>query len=116
MEEVEADVSDGIPAEVTVEIYSADDLIEPGRAQTIAKESPLALLESLNKLAGSITSETPLGPDENWQDPQNYQIEAIALAHGFRAYYERLQIGRAWLAGFARGPDNSSRADQEGPR
>lgn len=116
MEGEEADVSDRISAEVTVDQYNADDLLEPGRAQTIAKESPVALLDALNRLAGSITSETPLGPDESWHDPQNWQREAIALAHGFRAYYERLQIGRAWMAGFARGPDKSSRAAQEGPR
>jgi hypothetical protein len=116
MEGEEADVSDRISAEVTVDQYNADDLLEPGRAQTIAKESPVALLNALNRLAGCITRETPLGPDESWHDPQNWQTEAIALAHGFRAYYERLQIGRAWMAGFARGPDKSSRADQEGLR
>jgi hypothetical protein len=110
------EVSDRIPAEVTVDQYNADDLLEPGRAQAIAKESPVALLNALNKLAGSITRKMPLGPDESWHDPQNWQREAIALAHGFQAYYERLQIGRAWLAGFAKGPDKSSQVAQEGPR
>jgi hypothetical protein len=109
-------VSDRISAEVTVDQYNADDLLVPGRAQTIAKESPVALLAALNRLAGCITFETPLGPDEIWHDPQNWQTEAIALAHGFQAYYKHILIAKAWLDGFAKGSDNSSRADQEGLR
>jgi hypothetical protein len=51
---------------------------------------PGGILKVLRKCAGAITGKTPLDSD-SWDDPEDWQTEAVALAHGFEALDAKLQ-------------------------
>lgn len=61
-----------------------EDLLEDPDA-LLQKVGVPAFLSLLDRAAGRITSVTPLGPDQSWDDPEEWQMDAVALAHGYDA-------------------------------
>lgn len=50
-------------------------------------------LDLMDKAAGRVSRNTPLGPDQSWDDPEEYQMEGVILAHGYEALDRYLKEG-----------------------
>ena len=67
-------------------------IADPDAPERFIRERGLnGAISDLHQVASCIARVTKLGPNESWDDPEEWQMEAVMLAHGFVALANEFQ-------------------------